>query len=162
MKGAPPANARGFSLVETSIALGIAAVATVGLIALLATTLRMSGETADRFSTARIFQAIGHEAQMKEWPEILAIPLDKPEVSYFDEKGAAVEPGSREAIYAARVTYRNSLELNGKNDPSPATPGKGDSRRVFIEVSPRALDTDPFKDRLAVRRITILLTRLDK
>jgi uncharacterized protein (TIGR02598 family) len=138
--------------------MGIAAITLTGLIGLLASTLRLSGESTDRFSTARIFQAIGHEAQMKDWSEVLAIPIDQSEIRYFNEKGEKVEKTNLEAIYAARITYRDAPLLAGQ----VAQKVKTDSRRVVIEVSAQAQKSDPFKERLAVRKLSILLTRLDK
>ncbi len=158
---------RGFSLIETTIALSIVAVTLLSVIALMGGVATTSGETMDRFATARIFQSIAHDYQMKDWETILQADGKQNEIIYFDEKGEESKKGEFETIYAARVALDSAAEWPGLSEAAATKlaareSSSDESRRLKVEVSSRVMLADPFSDKNYVREFTTLLVKLDQ
>lgn len=112
---------RGFSLVETTIAVGIAAtvlVALVGLIPVSLDTLRNAGNTT---ACARIVQSISSDYRMREWSDVLEQQQQQGTEDYsFDAQGTRVKPGDASAIFTVRVTVADAKPLPGTTLSNPA------------------------------------------
>ena len=105
---------RGFSLVEVTVAMAIAAVAVVSILGLLPQGLETMREAGDEAIKARIHQQILNEIQMTPFK---AKQTDSPIEDYnglelfYDQQGEELETsdeGSFEHIYSARVTIPKS------------------------------------------------------
>ena len=117
MNGTPPSkvrlrNARGFTLIEVAIAVGILAVALIALLGLLPGGMTNFRKAMDTSITAQIAQRIMHDMEQAEFSEVIDLthlptdatsycpphysfraPLVKaPAFRYFDEQGEEVIP----------------------------------------------------------------------
>ena len=167
MKSFSNRSAKGFSLIETTIAFSIVAVTLVSVMALMGGVLTTSGETVDRFATARIFQELADDFQMKDWESVSRIENDQLKLLYFDEKGEPVEKTDFAAVYVARVLLLDPPELPGVSAQAMAKlkerPQWADeSRRVRIEISTQLNAEEPFASRRFVREFSTLIVKLDK
>jgi len=123
---------RGFSLVEVTVAMAIAAVAVVSILGLLPQGLETMREAGDEAIKARIHQQILNEIQMTPFK---AKQTDSPIEDYnglelfYDQQGEELETsdeGSFEHIYSARVTIPKS------GDPFPnSVTGESEGSKTF-------------------------------
>ncbi|HSI64328.1 MAG TPA: Verru_Chthon cassette protein B [Candidatus Saccharimonadia bacterium] len=113
-------SAAGFSLAETTVAVGIAAsviVTLVGMIPLSLDALRQSSNVA---AEARIVQAIAADYRMREWSEVLGQQQSGGGRDYiFDGQGTRVKTGDFSAIFTARVTVADAPTLPGMLQTNP-------------------------------------------
>jgi len=108
----------GFSLIEVTIAMAIAAVAVVSLLGLIPAGMNTMRDAGDEAIMARIHQQIMNELQVADF-DTLDTSYDKLEV-YFDSQGEELgdnrgsgspKKGSFEHIYSARVSVPNSGDM---------------------------------------------------
>jgi uncharacterized protein (TIGR02598 family) len=152
------AGVRGFTLVETALALGVTVFALVGLMALLPAGLALHRTAIDTSVGAQIFQRIATDAEQTDFDTLLG----KAETSqgqyftlstrYFDDQGnevVPVTPGAPTAREAARIVFwarvRGSLpgppEIDAQASDGftslPASPGHnrfGPRGTIFLDI----------------------------
>lgn len=135
MKAAFPESKRGFSLVEVTIAMAIAAVALVTLIGMLPQGMDTMREAGDMAIEARIHQQILSEMQMASFDKMSS--YDGVEF-FYDAQGEELGDtmsgsdsdarGSFEHIYSARATVP---EVSG--GPLPGSVGGGNFQGVSFD-----------------------------
>ncbi len=122
-----PALARGFSLVEVAIALGIFAFCFVTLIALLPAGLGIFREAMDASASAQIFERVAADAELADFDALLATasPTGSAEylllpLRYFDEQGEELptEAQNDDAKYLAYIRASRP----GDSDPRDHSP----------------------------------------
>lgn len=109
----PSPSRAGFSLVEVTLAIGVAAVAIVSLLALLPVGLGQAREAIDTTVTAQIATRLANDAQQTDFDTLTAEETGKPPsdktfrqsaIRYFDDQGAELPvTRRREAIYHSVV-----------------------------------------------------------
>jgi uncharacterized protein (TIGR02598 family) len=105
---------RGFSLVETTIAVGIAATVLVALVGLIPVSLDTLREASNTTAAARIVQSISSDYRMRDWSDVLQQQQQGTPQDYcFDAQGTRVKTGDTTAIFTARVTVANAQPLPG-------------------------------------------------
>lgn len=103
-----------FSLVETTIAVGIAATVLVALIGLIPVSLDTLREASNTTACARIVQAVSSDYRMRDWGDILQQQQQGASRDYcFDAQGTRVSTGDTSTVFTARVTVANALPLPG-------------------------------------------------
>lgn len=124
----------GFSLVETTIAVGIAATVLVALVGLVPVSLETLREAGNTTAEARIVQSVAADFRMRDWSEIIKQDMDDTPVDfYFDGQGARVSKGAAEAIFTARVNVTEA-------EPLPGAAGTNEglrTLRITVTSSPR-------------------------
>lgn len=112
-------GARGFSLVEVTMALGITAFAAMVLLAMMCSGMSSSRESVDRTVSAQIAQQLISMVQQTNWSEV---PSLAQEYFYFDDAGQMVDgPSDFSAVFAACILVEPSVSLasaggGGEND----------------------------------------------
>jgi uncharacterized protein (TIGR02598 family) len=127
-------KARGFSLVEVTIAMGITAVAMVSIMGMLPRGMQTMQRANDKAIEARIHQQILGELQLTPWEAASGggpSPIDAYDktVRYYDDQGIELlesQKGAREHIYTARVN------LPKTGDKLPASVGGGTSAGMQV------------------------------
>ena len=167
-------HARGFSLVEVALALGVVAFAFVSLFGLLPTGLGIFRTAIDTSNETWIMQGLNSMIQVTEWPKIQE--LEK-ETFYFNEEGRLTDtktnPSSDTKVQASRL-YAVKLIIDDFNRPndSAALPN---SRRVVavfaLFASPTAMkefddvtksaDVAQLKAGSQIRTRAFLVARMD-
>lgn len=110
----PTRNARlcaGFSLVEVTIAVAIAALGFTTLMGLLPSSINMAKESAQMSTGARIIQKLTGELQSAEWADITWKGYGP--VRYFTSEGAEITPSESLAPdqLATQIAYVASVQL---------------------------------------------------
>jgi uncharacterized protein (TIGR02598 family) len=138
----------GFSLVELTLALGIAGTALVTAVGLLGTSLHSQGLSADDTTLATISEQVLGELRSADfdtlWEEVpgAATELTKPAAPdaepqpstyYFTQEGGRVEPGDPQAHYECVVV---KVPDRTRQSPDPATqvPGQGRHNLLMVEL----------------------------
>lgn len=120
---APP---RAFSLIEVTIALGIAAFAFTAMLGMLPVGLSLFRDATETSVATRIVQRISGELQQADFDSLDASAQT---IRYFDDQGSAL-PSSEGAIYWTKVSIFAGAELPG-TDRQPSE----DLSRIIIQVA---------------------------
>ncbi|HSI62999.1 MAG TPA: Verru_Chthon cassette protein B, partial [Candidatus Saccharimonadia bacterium] len=106
--------AAGFSLVETTLAVGVAASVIVTLVGMIPFSLDALRQSSNVAAEARIVQAIAADYRMREWSEVLEQQQNGGSRDYiFDGQGTRVKTGAFSAIFTVRVTVADAPTLPG-------------------------------------------------
>ncbi len=112
--------AAGFSLAETTIAVGVAASVIVTLVGMIPLSLEALRQSSNVAAEARIVQAIAADYRMREWSEVLEQQQNGGSRDYtFDGQGTRVKNGDFSAIFTVRVTVADAPTLPGMLQPNP-------------------------------------------
>jgi uncharacterized protein (TIGR02598 family) len=134
-------HCRAFTLIESLLAICIAATVLMTLLALLPAGLDATREAAQRSAVARIF------ARLKQQCTVSALNGD----FYFDAQGRLLTSRTVDAVFAARVLPATTVAIPG--DASTTL------RSISITLSDLMLD-DPFADPQHLRVQRLLLAPL--
>ncbi|MFT5465332.1 MAG: hypothetical protein ACI8UO_000426 [Verrucomicrobiales bacterium] len=178
--------AAGFTLIEVSLAIGIAAIALVALLALVPQGLKTMKLAADTAIEARIHQQIVAEISLADWDKRTKYDYQESnELFFFDDQGIRIleetfeaaysgETFEDQAIYSARIhvpTRGGSLPMRvggGSYEPidysgDPADENEVQLIMVEISSSPRVRSVQDFDEKDNWRNINTFqgtLTRL--
>lgn len=126
-----------FTLIESLLAISIAATVLLTMLALLPAGLDASREAARRTTEARIL------ARMRQ--QCAVVPGDY----YFDGAGRPLTSRNADAVYAVRVASAAAVVLPGD--------ASGTLQNIRIALSDRLMNEDPFADLTQVRVQSLLL-----
>jgi len=118
-------RARGFSLIEVALSIGVVSFAFVSLFALLPAGLTTFRQTVDTMVTSQVVGRIINEAQQTDYPDLIANPTTD---RYFDDQGNEVAPA--DSTYTAEVTVLAPTSL-----PNTATPDSTSLATVTVKVA---------------------------
>lgn len=149
-------GARGFSLVEVTLAIGITAVALVSLMGMLPKGMQTLQKANDLAVMGRIHQQILGELQLTPWESTMGgAPIDSFDgmVRYYDDQGIELAPadkGSFAHVYTARITIPRQ---GGK---LPQSVGGGNHGGVKVPGEQSMLDVGSAEDfmRLVIVEVT--------
>lgn len=114
---------RGFSLIETVLALGIMSLAITALLGLLPHGLEMSRKAANASAQSRIVDQVQNRLANSSFEGLKAL---KDQTLHFDDQGELLESDFRTAVYIVRVVASKSrIRL-------PGAGGEEDALRRFI------------------------------
>jgi uncharacterized protein (TIGR02598 family) len=134
-----PRSPAGFSLVEASLAMGIAAVGIISLIGLVPTSLDTLRESASDVAEAKIIQAVAADYQMSDWGERSEKMKPDDKEYYFDQRGLEVPRGTFGHQFTAKATVEvDNPQMTG--DPT----GNIYLRRVVVKITDRLNDSGAF------------------
>ena len=112
-------RARGFSLVEVALALGIFAFSIVSMMSLMSVGLNTSRESRERLTRSEILKSVNNEIANTRYDQLAT--LDGKQIQ-FDNEGLPVTSTSDEHRYVAELTQLpNSQVLQGGVLPGLAT-----------------------------------------
>lgn len=163
----PASLARGFSLVEVVLAVGIMALGVVTILGLLPHGLEMSRRTANEQAETRIVDNIMGELQASDWTTLGGL-LNSGQATYeFDDQGLRVASGQQNlTTYVARVRLEDDSEAkDGMNMPAKSG-GVGRNkflRRVRIDVATSQttqFNFDSPPPAAVVKRFTSLIAKM--
>jgi uncharacterized protein (TIGR02598 family) len=144
---------RGFSLVETVVALGIASSCLLTLVALIPSGLDQVRQGERETATARVLQFVNTEYQMRPWADVLEQELGGGgEEFYFDHQGTQVSLNDKLAVYGVRVQVFPAPLLPGAANPNPSL------RSLHLSVSEKIKNRDPFRPGPGVRQHNLQVT----
>lgn len=107
--------ASGFSLVEVTLAVAIAALAIITLLGLLPQGLEMSRKTALMTSNSNILEQVARDLDNAYFDKLPTQILTK----YFSDQGAEVKPASKDIVYIVQIDpelqYPASLPKSAAN-----------------------------------------------
>ncbi len=140
-------SARGFSLIEVIVAMGIVATVMVGLIGIMPAGVESLHDAATTAIQSRIVQELVSDAQQSDWnnlpppPNTPATPklddlMGKAKTRYYDSQGTLITPtsaGTRTASYATLMEYADNEEGH-KAKVLNYTKGYTHLRRVKITI----------------------------
>lgn len=132
----PRSSSKAFSLVETTLAIGIVAFAFVAILGLMPIGLTSFRKAMDLSTNSRIVQQVTAELQQG------ANLLSQQPVLYFDEQGdrmaTATGPDGDKALYYVNMVVQPSTALPGGVSPDLAT--------VTVEIAKNSGDKAPARD----------------
>ncbi|WP_009964718.1 Verru_Chthon cassette protein B [Verrucomicrobium spinosum] len=148
---------RGFSLVETTIAVGIAATVLVALVGLIPVSLDTLREASNTTAAARIIQSVSSDYRMRDWGEVIKQQEEGATRDYsFDGQGTRVKDGDSSTIFTARVTVASALPLPGQASSNPGL------RSLLIQVTGSADPEAAFARPETCKQANSLLAQTDK
>jgi uncharacterized protein (TIGR02598 family) len=121
-----PSTQRGFTLIETVLAIGIVATVLISLLGILPTGSNILSEAGRSTVGARIAQQLIGEVQLAEYDDIDQF---NNKTRYYNDMGTAVSPADPTLVYTARI------EVESGNPPIPGAKESEYLRRVIIKVS---------------------------
>ncbi|MEM7010162.1 MAG: Verru_Chthon cassette protein B [Verrucomicrobiota bacterium] len=170
-----PRNEAGFTLIEVSLAIGIAALALVALLALVPQGVKTMKIATDTAIEARIHQQIVAEVSLSDWDKRFKYDYNTSnELFYYDDQGIRVTrdevklfPGESfedRAIYSARIHVpragdRLPQRLGGDEyrafDYSGSNTDENEVQLVIVEITaaPDIDDLTKFDDERNFRKI---------
>lgn len=105
--------AAGFSLVESALAVALAALAVVALFGILPVGLDSVRNAATMTAEARMLQAVAAEYQMRPWASLKTLQAGDTEDFYFDTQGMRVTASSHDRAFTARASILPDRFLPG-------------------------------------------------
>jgi uncharacterized protein (TIGR02598 family) len=130
MKIRPHSRNAGFSLVEVTLALGIAALGIIAVLGLMPQGMEMSRKTGLLSVHRQITEQIAREIDQKPWAEIVNAPPQQQPL-YFDDQGLEVTADSPVLAFVVDVEYLNS----GTMVLPQGAPFEPFLRRVLIKIA---------------------------
>lgn len=118
-------SCRGFSLVEVTLAVAIAALAIITLLGLLPQGLEMSRKTSLLTANSSILEQIIRNLENMQWS---SLPVSGTARKYFTDQGQEVSSESKEISFVAEIDYQQPASL-----PKTETT-QNYLRRVIIKV----------------------------
>lgn len=142
---------RGFSLVETVLAMAVMSLAVTVLLGLLPHGLEMSRKAGVSAGEARITTEILGELSQVDWTALATYDNKK---FYFDDQGVRLsESAGLEIAYVARVQLPVPMNLPGASVPSD------NLRRVVLDIASTPNTKFEFKDGQTFATYTSILCR---
>lgn len=137
---------RGFSLIETTLALAVAGGTMMTLLALVPSGLEQMRVAARDTSTARVLQMLNAHYQVRSWASI-----SSGDTFYYDNQGAQVKETDPYASFGAKVTLQPTFQLPGSPVTNPHIYG------LRIVVTDRLQSPSPFAEApgVTVHHLTI-------
>ncbi|MCH2061546.1 MAG: Verru_Chthon cassette protein B [Verrucomicrobiales bacterium] len=117
---------RGFTLIETVLAIGIVATVLIALLGLLPTGSDILSEAGRSTVGARIAQQLIGEVQLAEYDDIDKFNNQQ---RFYNDMGTELRSGGDQVVYTARI------EIESGNPPIPGAKESEYLRRVIIKVS---------------------------
>jgi len=111
IKPLPVRSARGFTLIEVTLAVGISSIALVGLLAMIPQGVMTMKRATDTAIEARIHQLLVAEIAQTDWQHRGKYDYRAPgsDVRFYDEQGIQIsEQEKQRAIYTVRVSLPGS------------------------------------------------------
>lgn len=155
-----PAQRRAFSLVEVALAVGVLAVALVGLISLMPSGLASFRTAMDTSVTAQIAQRVLHDAQQAEFDQLIDrknLPDDpqrrgycperfsfrgpsikSPTWRYFDDEGIEVLPKGKKKLTEAErllIVYQVNTRIRPRAEMPTLRETAGQVAQVTVQVA---------------------------
>jgi uncharacterized protein (TIGR02598 family) len=115
----------GFSLVEVTLAVAIAALAIITLLGLLPQGLEMSRKTGLITSNSYILEQIVRDLENAQWANIPVTKVRK----YYSDQGTEVAQNSKKITFVAEIDYTRTASLPQKATTQPYL------RRVVVQVA---------------------------
>lgn len=115
----------GFSLVEVTLAVAIAALAIITLLGLLPQGLEMSRKTGLITTNSYILEQIVRDLENAQWANIPTTKVRK----YYNDQGTEVAQDSPEITFVAEVDYTQTAALPKQSTTQPYL------RRVIVRVA---------------------------
>ena len=140
-------SARGFSLIEVIVAMGIVATVMVGLIGIMPAGVASLHDASTTAIQSRIVQELASDAQQSDWNNLPPPPntpvtpklddlMGRAKTRYYDSQGTLITPasaGTRPASYATLMEYSDNEEGH-KAKVLNYTKGYTHLRRVKITI----------------------------
>ncbi|MFT5467218.1 MAG: hypothetical protein ACI8UO_002322 [Verrucomicrobiales bacterium] len=157
MRANRPTRRGGFSLVDVTLAIGIAAPALIAILGVMSVGHSSLKIAQLKESEAAILQTLAGQFQMRPWTEIRELEeRGDSERFFFDSEGYLLGNDSSERIFTAQVTVLGAPQLPGV--PSSQSKQQTFSRRLEILIDSRPLPQgDLFQDKRGYRTDTILI-----
>lgn len=118
--------ARGFSLIEVVLCIGIVAFAFLAVFSMLPVGLTTFRQAIDNSLGSQIVQRLVGEAQQTDYPTLITTPAY---LRYFDEQGNEVT-ADKEYLYTAEISVTAPTTL-----PNTSTPPTGSLATVTIKLA---------------------------
>ena len=113
LKSSPPASAPGFSLVEVTLAVAIAALAIITFLGLLPQGLEISRKTAQLTLYSNVLEQIVRDIDNASWD---TLPTGNNERRFFDDQGVEVTSASDRISIVAQMDFSQTTSLSSAND----------------------------------------------
>jgi uncharacterized protein (TIGR02598 family) len=143
MKPCPthPHSSAGFSLVEVTLALGIAAIGLTALLGLVPWSLDLLRESASDVAEAKIIQTVAADYQMTDWGQRSKKMKPADKEYYFDQRGLQVPKGTFAHLFTAQARV---------DDKNPRLAGDATDnvylRRVVVKITDQISDASAFEN----------------
>lgn len=149
--------AAGFSLVEATLAMGIASVGIMSIVGLVPSSLDQLRDSASDVAEAKIVQTVAADYQMSDWGERSnnMKPADKE--YYFDQRGLQVPKDSFDHLFTARAT----VDTTNPQPSGDATPNIY-LRRVEVKVTGHTGDPTAFMNPEMYRTHGVMVSYVDQ
>ena len=160
----PLAGRFAFTLVEITLALGIAALGLVLLLGIIPQGLNALGDAADRTMEARISQYLVGEIMINEWDTIEDY---HEQIRFFDDQGIELGTSGGKLDTPERLSYSAKIlieppEGTVTSAQDPGALGRDVLKRIEILVTDVPLEDFDFSDKTRYRTYSTVVARMSK